>query len=143
MKHIGITGSKDGISAKQRHSLEVLLTLLYLCIEDPELHHGDCVGADEEAFLIAVRIGFAGVVHPPIDERYRAFTDRAFPQEIRPAKGFLARNLDIARECQLLIVIPNSYEEKLRSGTWATMRYAKRYHKPIIVIWPDGSIEWS
>lgn len=31
--------------------------------------------------------------------------------------------------------------EKLRSGTWATVRYARKQKTPLIMLWPGGSVE--
>ena len=36
--------------------------------------------------------------------------------------------------------IMSEAEEQLRSGTWSTIRYAKRQNKPTTIIFPDGSV---
>lgn len=50
------------------------------------------------------------------------------------------RNHDIVDATEWLIATPKKFEE-IRSGTWATVRYAKKVKKPVTIIWPDGSIE--
>jgi predicted Rossmann fold nucleotide-binding protein DprA/Smf involved in DNA uptake len=37
-----------------------------------------------------------------------------------------------------MIATPHSYVEIGRSGTWATVRYARKAGKPIYLILPDG-----
>lgn len=34
---------------------------------------------------------------------------------------------------------PKDFKEELRSGTWATIRYAVKQQKRVIIIFPDGS----
>jgi hypothetical protein len=30
--------------------------------------------------------------------------------------------------------------ERLRSGTWATVRYARKLRKPITILWANGEV---
>ena len=41
----------------------------------------------------------------------------------------------------MLIACPASADEELRSGTWATIRYARRKLKRIYLILPDGTVQ--
>lgn len=105
-----------------------------------EFHHGDCVGADAEAhkiFLGKVSI----VIHPPIDTKKRVFCggdSAGNGVTILKAKDYLDRNHDIVDATDFLIATPDGYKEKLRSGTWATIRYAQKQGKIVAVIWPNG-----
>jgi hypothetical protein len=56
-------------------------------------------------------------------------------------KEYLDRNHDIVDSSDLLIAVSESTVEVLRSGTWATIRYAKKLRKPIKIIYPDGKVE--
>lgn len=38
----------------------------------------------------------------------------------------------------MLIAFPPSKEEITRSGTWSTIRYARKCHKSLIIVYPDG-----
>jgi len=58
----------------------------------------------------------------------------------RNPKPYLERNHNIVDESELLIACPKSKEEELRSGTWATVRYARKKGVRIILIYPDGSV---
>ena len=63
-----------------------------------------------------------------------------WPNYIRPAKPPLDRNHDIVERCDLLIATPHTVEEQLRSGTWATIRYARKVHRPHYIIRPCGQL---
>jgi len=98
-----------------------------------ELHHGDCVGADVEADSIARELELDVVVHPPSDSRLRAFCARPGDVVWQPAP-YLERNRDIVDSTDRLVAAPRSDEEELRSGTWATVRYARKVGRPATVL---------
>lgn len=86
-----------------------------------ELHHGDCIGWDQQAHRVAVDLGLKTVAHPPNVETLRAFCEA---DEIRPALPYLERNERIITSTDKIIAAPDG-PEKLRSGTWSTVRKAK------------------
>ena len=102
---------------------------------DGPLHHGDCIGADEEAHGLARAFGFRIVLHPPSDPRKRAYCEA---DATRTPVGYLVRNRRIVDECQLLVATPKLHAEEVRAGTWSTIRYAAKIGRPLIVILPDG-----
>ncbi|MCR4301818.1 MAG: hypothetical protein NUV51_09425 [Sulfuricaulis sp.] len=103
-----------------------------------ELHLGDCVGADAEAHAEAVSLGIKIVGHPPSDTKARAFLSYA---EERKPRAYLLRNQDIAMEgVDGLIAAPKGWVEELRSGTWATVRYARKVRRRIWIVRPDGEV---
>ena len=57
---------------------------------------------------------------------------------MHPAKDYLVRNHDIVDVCDVLVATPGQKEEQIRSGTWATIRYARKIRKQIIIVYPDG-----
>lgn len=116
---IGFTGTRDGMSESQKQALRVALG------SASEFHHGDCIGADAEADAIARQLGIAVVIHPPTDSSRRAFCVRP-GDVVRAPRPFIERNHAIVDESQQLIAAPKSDVEALRSGTWATVRYARR-----------------
>ncbi len=130
----GMTGTQKGATVAQQRKLAELLTA-----ERPsEWHHGDCTGADEQAFHIAKALGIVTVAHPADDVPLakRANT----PSDLRlPAKGALKRNDDIVEAVEKLYALPGGYTEVLRSGTWATVRRAIKAGVPVVTIWPDGT----
>ena len=48
----------------------------------------------------------------------------------------------IKSETETEIACPAENKEVMRSGTWATIRYAKRIKKPITIIWPDSGVTY-
>lgn len=137
MKHIGFTGTQRGMTLKQKETFKRVFTSRLA--KEIVFRHGDCQGADAEAHDIVrlcdpnIRI----VIHPPINELKRAFCKG---DETLPQKEYLDRNHDIVDNCELLIAVPKSYKQEVRSGTWATVRYAKRVGKDVCVIYPNGDV---
>lgn len=131
--HVGFTGTQQGMSPRQIYHFRHFLSTLY----DPEryFHHGDCIGADVQAAAIAHYTGWQVVCHPPLNESKRGFF--RYNHEIREPKAYLERNHDIVDECTKLIATPKESQEILRSGTWATIRYAKKTHKDLTIIQPE------
>lgn len=124
---VGFTGTRKGMSEAQFNQLRVVLRRWLQFAHDaaggtslPEFHHGESpngASADLDARDEAVCYGFKQIPHPPKDDT--------------PA-AMLARNRDIATIYDILIAAPETDKEVLRSGTWATVRYARACHKPII-----------
>lgn len=147
-KKIGFTGTKEGTTRKQHAALyEVIQSLL-----PDEFHHGDCVGADEEAHKVVcevmlVRPGHI-FLHPPLDTKFRAYCGQwELPAGCSltelPALDYLHRNKRIVMRCpNYLIACPAQVQEQLRSGTWATIRYARqREVKHRYIIEPSGKVK--
>jgi len=131
---VGVTGTTRGMTTAQKQKLvENLLGVT-------DLHHGDCVGSDADAHDLVrlVRPDIKITSHPPVNHKLRAFKQADFSWEPKP---YLERNKDIARSCQALIATPAGYTELRRSGTWATVRYAVNARKPVLIIYPDGTLE--
>lgn len=130
---LGFTGTQRGLSLFQREMLkELLLTQLVRMF-----HHGDCLGADNDAHKI-VRDNLPKVlitIHPPNNPYKRAFCDA---DVLRPAFPYLVRNKNIVDSCNVLIACPGEHTEQLRSGTWSTIRYARKMAKNMIIILPSG-----
>lgn len=130
---LGFTGTQRGITTAQSKRLRKILDK----DEGEEFHHGDCIGADENANDLAWIRNYKMVIHPPNNRSKRAFCIG----EYWPQKSYLERNRDIVNATDLLIACPGEKEEQLRSGTWSTIRYADRLKKPIIILYPDGTWE--
>lgn len=134
VKRIGFTGTRQSITQGQMTALRRLL--IAEGEGGAEVHHGDCVGADTACHVIAVSLTYRTVVHPPADSFYRGFCPGT---EVLQEKPYLDRNKDIVDACDLLIACPQGPEEQ-RSGTWSTIRYARRQGKPVVIVWPSGEV---
>lgn len=136
MTAVGSTGTQHGMNLLQQKLFGELL--LELGGENPVLHHGDCVGSDAQAHDIAKSMGWYVVGHPPIKEHLRAFKEC---DELREPGNYLDRDHDIVDETVALVATPRLLHEELRSGTWATVRYARKARRPVYIIFPDGSVQ--
>ena len=118
------TGSRNGINQKQIKKL--------LAAKRPiSCAHGDCVGADaqfHELITDMYQDTVPIVIHPPKNKWFRAFCKSKYMME--PLE-YLKRNQNIVDSCDVLIACPETEQELLRSGTWATIRYARKMGKPI------------
>ena len=103
-----------------------------------EFHHGDCIGADEIAWILANYAGYHTLAHPCDIAEKRAFTNSDTIFSTLPP---LARNRTIVDVSDLVVATPGEEEEVLRSGTWATIRYAKKQNRPLIIIFPSGKFQ--
>lgn len=135
MSHLGFTGTADGMTVPQKRTVGRVVH--WLAPEDA--HHGDCVGADAE-FHDIVSDGDTEActlihVHPPVNPCARAWKTGAVIYAVRP---YLKRNRDIVAVSNVLVAAPKGFSEELRSGTWATVRYARKKGIPIIIVLPNG-----
>ena len=138
---IGFTGTQKGMTLNQ---VRVVTNIVEQSNID-YAHHGDCIGADEQFHLILFNCkkysnpDLKVVIHPPEKSVKRAFCAGAY--QVRPKKEYLARNLDIIKETEMLIATPKEFQNVLRSGTWSTIRKAIKAKKHVVIIFPDGSIK--
>ena len=132
--NLGMTGNRNGLSEECKQAL-----LEFLNTNTPEeVHHGDCVGADKDFHDICVSRRIRVIIHPPLDDKNRAFCKG---DESRDPKPHLERNRAIVDETDMMIAFPPTQEELLRSGTWATIRYAKKTKKRLFIVFPDGKLK--
>jgi hypothetical protein len=101
------------------------------------MHLGDCIGADAECWELTHRHYYT-VGHPPIVSAKRAFL--TYDEEREP-EAYLDRNHSMVDEAGTLLACPGEMAEVLRSGTWATVRYARKLRRQIVIFYPDGSVE--
>jgi hypothetical protein len=104
------------------------------------LHHGDCVGFDAQAQDITLAsMSLAKIyLHPASASSMHA--NKVYHKCAAP-KPALQRNHDIVDASEILLAAPLTDTEVLRSGTWATIRYARAQGKPHVIFWPNGKIE--
>lgn len=133
---IGFTGTRDGMTDAQRETVEALLK----GFRPEEVHHGDCVGSDEQFHnLVVWETNAQIIIHPPIKDQYRAWCDPC-GADPRSPMDYLDRNRDIVDECDLLIAAPESMSS-YSGGTWYTIRCAYGRERWVLIVRPDGSID--
>ena len=138
MTKLGFTGTAKGMTRAQKAVFRALIIQPGWFAAISELHHGDCVGSDAEAhkFFREDKPTVWIVGHPPIIDKFRAFTDCDF---FLPLRSYIPRDHDIVDSTERLVATPKGFKEEMRSGTWATIRYARRRERELIIIWPDGT----
>lgn len=132
---LGFTGTQHGMTYAQRGAVgRAILERMPVA----EFHHGDCIGADAEVHDFALMAGASIHIHPCdiTDKRAWKIAGADWVGVVKPP---LARNRDIVRACDLLIAAPRMFIEELRSGTWSTIRFARKARVPLLIVWPDGT----
>lgn len=143
---VGFTGTQRGMTSVQVKALRrVLASLRTAGFPVTELHHGDCVGADAQAHALWT-LGAPErpvVIHPPTLALKRAWCRSGRTTVLRPAP-YLTRNRAIVDATWLLCACPAQLDgEALSSGTWSTVRYARRIERAVAIVRPDGRVEWE
>ena len=136
---VGFSGTRYGLSPAQWYALSETLSIALGDIG--EIHHGDCVGADKDAHMMAVKLGIPIVIHPPENPAMRAWCGKA--AEMRPPLPYMTRNRAIVDETEILIAAPARLEPVKSSGTLLTLEYARKCERPVGLICPDGFVEWE
>lgn len=141
--HIGITATREGLTGPQITTIKrELLGYYTIYCRDIYLHHGCCIGGDEQITVMAFTLGIKVCAHPPVNRKF--FSQLAYDLSSckNDDKPFLDRNQDIVNASNVLIGAPKEKYEVLRSGTWSTIRKA-RDGKDIqtVVIYADGEFD--
>jgi hypothetical protein len=135
---LGFTGSQNGMTPAQADVVEAMLR----SFRDAEaagrqaFNHGDNAGADCQAGALAYGMGYHVALHPPTDASKRGF---GVNHETNVALPYLDRNRNVVNASMIVIATPEQAVERLRSGTWNTIRYARHYRRPLFIVCPDGS----
>lgn len=133
---IGFTGTPEGMTQNQKVNFAQVIQWFAQAYERRgwEFHQGQCIGADEDSLVLVRNFhGVWTVSHPPLDKS-KVHTLEC--DEVRPSYSYLVRNHNIVDEVDVLLAAPRSRKEELRSGTWATVRYARKIVRPIEMIYP-------
>lgn len=137
MRKVAFTGTSAGLTREQLAALHG-----YFAGAAPgELHHGMCVGGDAAAHAVASWRGWRTVGHPGVNKRGEPAGRAVLTgfAEVLPELPYLKRNRRIVADATLLLACPGGPERR-RSGTWATVRYARDAGVPVRLFWPDGTV---
>lgn len=139
---VGFTGTRRGLTPHQARSVLSLLADL----RATKILHGACQGADRDVHELAN--GLLREMYPSMPEQYRWAIEHCGPGDVvhpmppstvKPNPQ-IWRNHKIVERCDVLIACPGEALEVLRSGTWATIRYARETLVPQYRCLPDGVI---
>jgi hypothetical protein len=121
----GFTGTRNGLNDSQKKQIIDLLKNDLDNGKIIEVHYGDCIGADTDFHNICNNLSsnIKIIIHPPNIYTIRSFCKSNY---IHQPKAYLDRNKNIVDSCNILIGCPMNEQEILRSGTWSTIRYAKK-----------------
>lgn len=139
MTKLGFTGTQHGMTEIQQQVVFDEMMLFGRVPEEAvtEAHHGCCVGADAQFDAMLAYMPTSCIVHghPPINTSKMA---KILVCDVMHAPlEYLARNKAIVDAVDTLFAAPKG-EEEIRSGTWSTVRYARKLGINIMIIMPNG-----
>jgi hypothetical protein len=134
-------GRTFAVTGSQTQTVDIQCNKAYYFLADLRdkyvwLRAGDCVGRDYQVSWMWKNFGGYVHGHPPLNSAKRTFFPFDTQEDPLP---YLERNKKMVDNSELLLALPIGVET-LRSGTWSTVRYARKLGKPIVIIWPTGSI---
>lgn len=130
---VGFTGTRSGMTDKQRAAVA---TLLFKLSPDSSVH-GDCLGADADFDAICKEQQIDCGIRPCTFDNMRAWCDS---EVLAEPKRPMERNRDIVADADVMIACPPNYERiRKGSGTWATIGFAQRAEKKLWIVYPDGT----
>lgn len=134
---IGFSGTRKGMTDRQSEAVNVLLEYLINHHNATEVHHGDCIGSDEQFHNMSAERLLKITIHPPNNSKFRAFCNS---KNIEEELNYLERNRNIIKKSNILIATPDGGSLGThKSGTWYTIEYAINENIPTIILFPDGS----
>lgn len=130
---IGLTGTQIGMNDLQKSLFTKMLKDLGNEFISITFHHGDCIGADTDAhtlireFLPHAKI----IIHPPKNKLKRAYCEGDI---VLAPEEYLIRNRDIVDASSWVFGFPKTNKEELRSGTWYTIKYARKTGRKVLEV---------
>lgn len=132
---IGFTGTRKGMTFAQEFQLKDVLGYFWDVAHArrarAELHYGGQNGADLGARTVAKEYGYHVETYPCPGVVADEETKVDVWHEVFPP---LTRNRNIVAAVDILVAAPETDEEELRSGTWATVRYARARGIPVVML---------
>ena len=136
-----VSGTRIGMTNEQKRIFALLLESIRCSLKI--FRHGDCIGADMNAHEIVQSLFGDSVrvhIHPPLDNKERAFCEKDSAVVHQP-EAYLKRDKTMVNSSDIVFAFPKGANEQKRgSGTWAVIRHARKKGKPLVVVYPDGSV---
>lgn len=101
------------------------------------IHHGGCTGADTEFHEACYELSLLKLVHvwpSNLPKKQGRLVGSGF--KVNSPSDPLFRNKAMVERSGIVLATPGEHYELLRSGTWATIRYAKELGMAVDVIFP-------
>jgi len=141
--NVGFTGTREGMTKDQKEQVENLLLYFRSDIFESVFHHGNCIGADEQALELAGKLNYYTIAHPTDMPNLQIPVSHS--HESREVRQPLARNRDIVRESDVVIAAPKEDVEPKHyrgSGTWFTINHCRKQNinRRYLIVWPDGQV---
>ena len=134
-EHLAVTATRDGLTDEQAY---IAMQLLDHALR---LSHGAARGGDSQLHYLAHDRGVPCSIWPADNVPSNlSGLDIWDTDVIHPAGKALDRNHDIILDGHALAAFPRLMQEELRSGTWAAVRFARKTDRPILIVWPDGTL---
>jgi hypothetical protein len=135
---IAFTGTREGMSNRQTEAFTELIGAFANVIAEGYqtiFVHGGCDGADIKTRDITLSMNHSICVECfPGDESQHKKNSLCISQVVHPIMPYLWRNKKMVNMGGLLVAAPLSMNEENRSGTWSTIRYARKINKPCIIL---------
>lgn len=135
---LGVTGTRNEPTREQRNSIRDIIDRYSF---RSKMHHGCCVGVDAYITVLCRLRSWTIVAHPPINRAYFSSISYNSSDIKLQDEEYLVRNQIIVIDTNMLLAVPETEEEVVRSGTWSTVRFARTLAHPILIVWPSGRIE--
>lgn len=102
--------------------------------------HGCCHGSDREFHDLTSSL--AHDLFPSNEEQHQWALQNSFGGRnvIYPIMPPIERDKKMVDLGNTLIATPGGMQEIVHSGTWTTIRYARRIRRHTIICWPDGTV---
>lgn len=140
---LGFSGTQKGMTEAQTEAVWSMIAAIALIYPQGKVnaHHGLCIGADWQFHVMCRGWVIPIIGHPPVNKSKVAKFDMSDFAYLWDDKDYLDRNTDIVNCSTSFIGAPGEMEEQLRSGTWSTIRKAKKKGIRGVIVFPDGSTE--
>jgi predicted Rossmann fold nucleotide-binding protein DprA/Smf involved in DNA uptake len=137
---VGFSGTAGEMTRPQRAALTAFF-INRVVEKDSIVFHGGCVGVDQYVHSLCLKHGVLVEVFPSVKHDHWFVPAGSYSWgRVHEAMLPLERNHVIAEVPARLVAVPETETMVLRSGTWATVRYALKANRPVILILPNGSI---
>jgi hypothetical protein len=135
---VGFTGTRDGMTFGQAVAFNGIVAST---ADMTVFRHGCCLGADEQAARAVNLLNPSPTIFGHLSDVPAMTSQEAvgYCDDTAQPERPLDRNKHIVDGCDILIACPKGPEE-LRSGTWSTVRYARKKGKQVVIVWPNGTV---